>query len=641
MIISQLQLYNFRKFKSTNGNPGLAITFHKGLNALIGENDSGKTSIIDAIKLVLLTQSNDYIRATDEDFYTDSDGNSVNEFRIDLVLSDFSEQEAKNFIEYLSFKKNAENAIEYYIELHYRAWKEKNNRIFSELRVGDQSDGIIMDSKARELLKAVYLKPLRDAEREMKSGRNSRISQILINHPVFSDKEENELVKILSESNDSIRKFFTESSGKEILDNIKKSLQEFSNHGSSENAYLATSEIKLKAILESLSLMAPELYPGLGELNLLFIAAELLLLNHDENGGLKLAMIEELEAHLHPQAQLRLIEYLQNEYRNAGVQIIVSTHSPILASKINLKNIILVKNNTGYDLAPGNTKLLKGDYLFLQRFLDATKANMFFANGVSMVEGDAENLLVPVIADIIGYPLEKYGISMVNVGSTAFLRYSRIFARSDGSTIGIPVSIITDCDVKPYREDGSFDIRVTDTKDAIDNKTRKYSIGDIKTYVSPHWTLEYCLALSCLKDMFHRAIHCAKKIKNSDKFALTKAKLAQIETDISADCDSWEKAGLCSDEIALKIYESMLNSDDKSGLKAITAQCLASIMQLNFIISPDGFTEEDNMFDLDLLQWKVDEEKRQMLKESIESDSALKYIVKAIKHAARADEGQD
>lgn len=67
-----------------------------------------------------------------------------------------------------------------------------------------------------------------------------------------------------------------------------------------------------------------------------------------------------------------------------------------------------------------------------------------------MVEGDAENILIPVVADILGYPLEKYGISVVNVGSTAFLRYSGIMVRKDGTDIGIPVSVITDCDVRPY-----------------------------------------------------------------------------------------------------------------------------------------------------------------------------------------------
>ena len=55
MIVSELKLYNFRKFTSNDNEPGLSITFHKGLNALIGENDSGKTAVIDAIKLTELT----------------------------------------------------------------------------------------------------------------------------------------------------------------------------------------------------------------------------------------------------------------------------------------------------------------------------------------------------------------------------------------------------------------------------------------------------------------------------------------------------------------------------------------------------------------------------------------------------------
>lgn len=59
------------------------------------------------------------------------------------------------------------------MNLFYRAWKDKN-RIYSELRVGSLEDGIVLDGKAKELLKAVYLKPLRDAEREMSSGRNSK-----------------------------------------------------------------------------------------------------------------------------------------------------------------------------------------------------------------------------------------------------------------------------------------------------------------------------------------------------------------------------------------------------------------------------------------------------------------------------------
>lgn len=98
MILSELKLYNFRKFKSIGNNPCLSITFHKGLNALIGENDSGKTAVIDAIKLVLLTHSNEFIRPTDDDFYIDNSGVSTDEFSIECTFEDFSENEAKNLL---------------------------------------------------------------------------------------------------------------------------------------------------------------------------------------------------------------------------------------------------------------------------------------------------------------------------------------------------------------------------------------------------------------------------------------------------------------------------------------------------------------------------------------------------------------
>ena len=145
MIISELKIYNFRRFKSVDGAPGLKINFHKGLNALIGENDSGKTAVIDALKLVLLTQSNEYIRPVDEDFYKATNGDACSEFKIDCTITEFTPNEAKNFIEYLTIKKNG-TEVEYSLELHYRAWKE-GHKIFQQLRVGDVDDGISIDGK--------------------------------------------------------------------------------------------------------------------------------------------------------------------------------------------------------------------------------------------------------------------------------------------------------------------------------------------------------------------------------------------------------------------------------------------------------------------------------------------------------------
>lgn len=639
MIIHELRLYNFRKFNSVEGTPGLQITFHKGLNALIGENDSGKSAVIDAIKLVLLTQSNEYIRPTEEDFYKPDGGDAVTEFKIDCIITDLSPNEAKNFIEYLSFIK-AGDKTNCFLQLHYRAWREGNHRIFQELRAGDLDDGIIIDGKARDLLRAVYLKPLRNAEREMSSGRNSRISQILLSHPVFKNKKEHEVLDIIRDANARIDEYFTENeNGRVILQTIRNNLKSFNERDQANNAELRTSDIQLKSILESLSLNPPEINPGLGELNLLFIAAELLLLKDDAEGGIKLALIEELEAHLHPQAQLRLISYLQGEYSENDVQVIISTHSPILASKINLKNLILMKNGCGYDLSEGHTGLQKGDYLFLQRFLDATKSNLFFAKGIIMVEGDAENLLIPVIAEILDYPLEKYGVSIVNVGSTAFLRYSQILVRADGSTIGVPVSVITDCDVKPYDVDPDSKEKVlkeklNESSEAVRYKNQKYTNGSVHCFTSPRWTLEYCLAMSCLSQDFHKAVHYGMKIQNAREYiSLTDQKIAEANQDAASESEQWKD--LPTWKTAYNIYSIMLNEDGKSSLKAIVAQCLASILRWKVSYIPDRLSQE-KMFDLDLFGLKKDEAKRLELKNAIENDPFLKYIVDAIKYAAGA-----
>lgn len=636
MMISELKIYNFRRFKSVDGAPGLQITFHKGLNALIGENDSGKTAVIDALKLVLLTQSNEYIRPVDEDFYKPTNGDACSEFKIDCTIAEFTQNEAKNFIEYLTFKNNGEQ-IEYTLELHYRAWRE-GHKIFQELRVGDVDDGISIDGKARDLLKAVYLKPLRDAEREMSSGRSSRISQILLNHPVFKDKQEHIVLDIFQDANERIEDYFTNNAeGKCILQTIRDNLKSFNDKGQSSNAELKTSDIQLKAILESLSLNAPEINPGLGELNLLFIAAELLLLKDDTDGGMKLALIEELEAHLHPQAQLRLISYLQNEYNENDVQIIISTHSPILASKINLKNLILMKDGVGYDLAEGMTGLQKGDYLFLQRFLDSTKANLFFAKGIIMVEGDAENILIPVIADILGYSLEKYGVSIVNVGSTAFLRYSGIMIRKDGHTTGIPVSVITDCDVRPYDIDKEvkekkFDEKILESAQAEKEKNEKYTNGSVRGFTSPRWTLEYCIAMSCLSEDFHKSVHYGKKILNAREYiSLTDKKITEANQEMEKEVEQWKD--LPRWKMAYEIYNLMLDEEGKSSLKAIVAQCLASVLRWKISVIPEGLAQE-KMFDLDLYGLKTDEQKKSELKSKIEGDQFLSYIVNAIKYAA-------
>ena len=205
--------------------------------------------------------------------------------------------------------------------------------------------------------------------------------------------------------------------------------------------------------------------------------------------------------------------------------------------------------------------------------------------------------------------------------------------RSDGTTVPIPVSIITDCDVKPYEKDNEelvFPDKSEEYTEAIKKKMERYDIGTIKSYVSPKWTLEYCLALSCLGDEFHKAIHYGKKIKNSNKYSLTNKKIQEADTAVTQETTEW--AGLSTDEKATRMYSLMLDNDDKSGLKAIVAQCMASILRWECLEDPQD-DKKENLFDIDLFQFKVSNEKISTLKEKIEEDESLRYIVSAIKHA--------
>jgi putative ATP-dependent endonuclease of OLD family len=462
MYLKELQLTNFRKFES------LKITFQKGLNVLVGENDSGKTAIVDAIRYILNTKSFETIRCEPRDFFKPSQNSDclqperVDTFSITSIFSDFSADEAAKFIEWGYFNEKKE----FELRLFLKAKRLDNDRITWDIKAGPQGAESQMDGDAKALLQVTYLKPLRDAEAEMTPGYRSRLAQILQSHNSFKkvkgvdgQYEKHELENIIENANQQISEFLddvktksTDQDSPNILESINSYIENFRQIDDPRKASVKIADPELHKILKTLGLELEENSSGLGTLNKLFMAAELLHLETDPFDTLQLCLIEELEAHLHPQAQLRVINALTDISIEKKNQFILTTHSTTIGASISLENLILCRGKNVYPMWQGQTELAIGDYKFLQRFLDSTKANMFFARGVIMVEGDAENILIPTIAELIGKPLHKYGVSIVNVGSTAFLRYSKIFQRNnlhgqDLPELNLPVSVITDLDI--------------------------------------------------------------------------------------------------------------------------------------------------------------------------------------------------
>jgi len=582
VYLSRLKLWNFRRYgihtdEIELAHEALDIKFNGGLNLLVGENDCGKTTILDAIRYVLYTQSREYIRVTTDDFHLEpgkGEADRAAKFRIECEFRGFTTDEAAPFLEWVGIE-----AVDGSHEYILRVWMEanrKNDRVFSDVKAGQDGEGAQLPSAARDLLRVTYLKPLRDSDAELTPGRYSRLSQVLSSHGLFADAgEKHKLVKLLTEANAGVEDYFkNDPDGSILLKELNGYLCDFFHRKEVHGANITVARNCLREILAKLSLQLDQANSGLGSQNILFMATELLLLKREDYLGLKLALIEEIEAHLHPQAQLRVIDYLQS----TDGQFILTAHSPNLASKVHLRNLILVHGKSAYPMGPEFTKLRSGGYDFLERFLDVTKANLFFAKGVILVEGDAENLLVPALAEVLDRPLHRYGVSIVNVGSTAFLRYSRVFLRADegDSLLDIPVAVITDLDVPepegPLGKNEKVALEA-ERQELRTKKTERYSDSNVQAFVSSCWTLEYELGRSKLRRQTYRALLEAKAIKNNKDERVTNTKAKAIDAEVAEAVKDWKSE--TREEVARAICAELVA---KHASKAVMAQCLAQLL---------------------------------------------------------------
>lgn len=629
MYIAEIRIENFRLFGG--GEQAFVLSMMPGLTALVGENDAGKTAVIDALRLVLGTRDQDGLRVDPLDFHQVMPGGQyADEMTIRLVFRGLTAVDRGAFAEFLTYEAG-EGAVDPVLIVTWvarRNTKEGSSRrvLPSEWRTGANGDGPLLDLGARSLLTATYLRPLRDAERAMSAGRGSRLSQILQHTREIRDIGDpfNRLAGVPQDPStlsvlglgDYASSLFAESEGiRRARDRLNTEyLQPLSFAKDVLKARIGVASapddgVRLRQLLEKLELTlntaagAESSHTrGLGSNNLLFMACELLLLAA-ESDGFPLLLIEEPEAHLHPQRQLQLMSFLQEQVKKKrddgqSIQVIVTTHSSHLASALELGNVALIEGGRAFPLRQGATKLSASDYRFLERFLDATKANLFFARAVMIVEGDAENILLPVIARLLGRHFHHYGVSVVNVGSIGLGRYARVFMREDEANDGvihIPVACVTDMDVMPdcapwivgKLQDGQpiparpqskrrwlvkSDFPGQQLERRRAELRSKASGQSVDTFVANHWTLEFDLALYGLSKEIFRAAALALSDERINAGMTTKD-LVLAEADANYEA----LVGADEDPYVLSSHVYAMFAVGRAS-KAIAAQYLGDIL---------------------------------------------------------------
>lgn len=527
MYISEISIDGYKNCQEQS-----IITLNKGLNILVGENASGKSTVIDAIRMVLKDPELPYIE--EEDFHKSFDNDMQKKnIKIGMKLKDLSQEEKVTFLSWCN--------ADFEAELHLEVENKPNPKGYFKRNLwGGKSKVSAFEEDTFDFINVIYLPALRNAEEKLTNGRKSRLA-LLLKHQYPNGDRQQELVKAFNNFNKSViknedKKFDEITKAKK---DINSAIEASMGNVFGQSVNLQFSENSFSAILQSIKMV---FFPNIGEMNddkfrdvainslgynnLLYIATVFAELEAINKNLFTVLLIEEPEAHLHPQIQSKLIKYLQKlSEEKKNLQIVLTTHSAVLASSVSVDTIVhMMGTQTGITVKKLlDFKFDEGIKNYLNRWMDITKSTLLFSKGIILVEGICEAMLLPVLAPLalrdynsvnqkkLPNTLEEAGVTVVNVNGINFKYFYPLFCDTVWNEERLPIwcSGITDRDPLPVIEKDAKgkiikkeevypeeDEIVIGGNEAIDlaksiNKSKR-----ARLYVSPLKTFEYDLAMS-------------------------------------------------------------------------------------------------------------------------------------------------
>ncbi len=482
MHLSRLRLSGFR-------NLDCEVSLCGGFAVLTGENNSGKTNVIDAVRILSAAEAGpaEQLTPAERDFAHDAAGKAVTDtFSIEAIFEGMDALQEGRMVTALAPEHGEHTA-----RLGLTARLTSGGKVTYDHFGGDHDNSEI-EQLARLAVQYTYLPPLRNAEADLRPGRRNRVQGLLA--ALVRDEEGRAAIEeLVAEVNERLG---DQEGVKEARNKIQARLDEVLGPRYRQEIGLAFADPHFDRIAGSLRALIGDPAPsemaesGLGFNNLLYIATVLAGLAEEPDAALHILLVEEPEAHLHPQLQDLLMRYLEG-VGEKRVQVIATTHSPNLASSAGVERITVLTRRMRSEpivaRAIAEFGLSEKHLLHLRRFLDVTKASLLFARRVLLVEGVAEQILAPEVATAKGLSLSESGVSVINVGGLSFAPFAALFGQD---RLPYKCSIVTDGDVpSPAKEDVEG---ADEVLSATARKLKETESDNLKVFISRR-TLEWDL----------------------------------------------------------------------------------------------------------------------------------------------------